>query len=414
MSSDLIMSDHMSDVVLKVPYRGYSWRFAVHSAILAAKSHKFREMLEERAEDLVPSAMTITDVQPDTMLQMLKYLYLNEYPTEVTGDIVKNSEKFGLIHLKDHIEELAVQNLTIAQACYILEGLEMQQHLVKDCVVKAACMSVIENFAYVVFSSDLVLGFSRIVLLKILESDNLNVPDEAIVFWGIWRWGRRYCSKNDRPLNDDIVAEHIMDMLCCIRCSSIREKDKIPAVVYKKLNGCLPKRTCYKTPEDAFDYCNSWPTSGSWENLTQSLPEEYNSLCLQMSFDKSVMLMGITFEICAPCDIKAYLLIYQELDRKEVFRQEINCFQGSYRKLSRMSEPEHWMKAEVLLSEPLILSSGKIYSIYLKTTGKPCCLPSSPLPKKKRIGSVFATAHGQEVKAVQELHLIPDVRATWG
>ncbi|GFQ81259.1 hypothetical protein TNCT_23031 [Trichonephila clavata] len=204
-----------------------------------------------------------------------------------------------------------------------------------------------------------------------------------------------------------------MDILCCIRCSSIREKDKIPKVALNKMNGCLPKRTCYKTPDDALDYCNSWQTSGSWENLTESLPEECESLCIQMSFDKSVMLMGVTFEIYAPRVTKAYLQVYQELDRKEVFRQEINCFQSSYRKLSRLSELEHWMKAEVLLSEPIILSSGEIYSIYLKTTGKPCCLPSSPLPKKKRIASVFATAHGQEVKAVQELYLIPNVRGTW-
>ncbi|GFS83660.1 hypothetical protein NPIL_362311 [Nephila pilipes] len=376
MSSDLIMSDHMSDVVLKVPHGGYSWRFSAHSAILAARSHTFREMLEERADDPVPSAMTVIGIQPDTMLQLLKYLYLNEYPTEVTADILKNSEKFGLNHLKDHLEEIALQNLTIAQACYLLEGLEIQQYLIKDCVVKDAY--------------------------------------EAIVFGGVWRWGRRYCSQINRPLKDEIVAEIIMDMLCCIRRSSIREKDTIPEAAFNKFNGCLPKRCRYKTPEDALDYCNSWQTSGSWELLTESLPEECKSLCLQMSFDKSVMLIGITFEICAPCGTKGYLLVYRELDRKEVFRQEINCFQGSYRKLSRMSDPEHWMKAEVLLSEPLILSSGEIYSIYLKTAGKPCCLPSSSLPKKKRIGSVFATAHGQKVKAVQELYLIPDVRATWG
>ncbi|GBN51606.1 hypothetical protein AVEN_71699-1, partial [Araneus ventricosus] len=112
---------------------------------------------------------------------------------------------------------------------------------------------------------------------------------------------------------------------------------------------------------------------------------------------------------------KAYLLVFRELDRKEVFRQEINCFQCSFRKLSRTTDSEPWLKADVLLSEPLILSGVEIYSVYLQTCGKPCALPRSlPQQQKKRIGSVYGMVHGQAVVAVQQLYLIPDVKVTWG
>ncbi|XP_055940213.1 uncharacterized protein LOC129969598 [Argiope bruennichi] len=414
MPSHLVLSDQMSDVILKVSHSGYSWRFPAHSTLLCAKSPVFQELIElQKYEDL--PIINIMGVQPDTMLQLLKYIYSHEYPTEVTADLLRAAERFRLTDFREHLEEYAIQNLTIEGACHLLESLEMHEPLLEDCVVKASCMSIIESHAYVVFSSDLIFTFGKNTLLKLLESCRLNVPDEAVVFWGIWRWGRRYCCQSNRPLTDEALVEVLTDMLIKIRQSSVLNRERIPDIAWKRFCACLPKRCRYVAPEDSLDLCTTWEPCGSWESLIENQEGETRSLCLQMSFDKSVMLVGITFEICVPDLEKAYFLVFRELDRKELFRQEINCFQCSFRKLSRTSDSEPWLKADVLLSEPLILSGVEIYTVYLQTRGKPCTLPRAlPQQQRQRIGSVYGTVHGQAVVAVQRLHLISDVKATWG
>ncbi|CAL1279798.1 unnamed protein product [Larinioides sclopetarius] len=414
MSSHLVLNDQMSDVILKVSHSGYSWRFPAHSTLLCSKSQVFQEMIEMQKDEF-PPIINIMSVHPDTMLQLLRYVYTHEYPTEVTADLLSAAEKFRLTDLRERLEEMALQNLTIEGACHLLESLEMREPLMQDCVVKATCMSVIESHAYVVFSSDLIFTFGKNTLLKLLESCRLNVPDEAVVFWGIWRWGRRYCSQNNRPMTEEALVEVLTDMLVHMRQSSVQNRERIPAVAWGKFCSCLPKRCRYVVPEDSLEFCTTWQPCGSWESMTENQEGETRSLCLQMSFDKPVMLMGITFEICVADLEKAYLLVFRELDRKELFRQEINCFQCSFRKLSRTSDSEPWLKADVLLSEPLILSGGEIYSVYLQTCGKPSALPRAlPQQQKKRIGSVYGMVHGQTVVAVQQLYLIPDVKATWG
>ncbi|GIY19259.1 hypothetical protein CEXT_56991 [Caerostris extrusa] len=414
MSFHLLMNDELSDVTLKVSHAGYTWRFPAHATLLSSKSCKFKEMLEERMDGDNKFTVNVIGTQPDTMLQILRYMYSNEYPTEVTADNLSAARKFHLRDLENHLEELAVQNLTIDQACNLLENLETYGSILDDCIVKFACMSVIEKHAYIVFSSDFVLGFSRKVLLKVLESCELNVPDESVLFWGVWRWGKRYSSQNTRFLTDERLIEVLADMLACIRQSSVRQLEGIPQKAICKFNSCLPRRCRYRVPEDSLSFCTTWQPSGSWEILTEPSAGETRALCLQVSFDKKVILMGITFEICVPDLEKAYLLVFRELDRKELLRQEINCFQCSFRKLSRTSASESWLKAEVLLSEPLILSGVQIYSVYLQTRGKPCSLPRALPPQhKKRIANVFATVHGQDVAAVKELHLMPDVKCTW-
>ncbi|GBN85516.1 hypothetical protein AVEN_185330-1 [Araneus ventricosus] len=216
MSSHLVLNDQMSDVTLKVSHSGYSWRFPAHSTLLCAKSQVFQEIIEMRRDEF-PPIINIMGVQPDTMLQLLRYVYTHEYPTEVTADLLSAAEKFRLTDLRERLEEMALQNLTIGGACHLLESLEMREPLMEDCIVKATCMTVIESHAYVVFSSDLIFTFGKNTLLKLLESCRLNVPDEAVVFWGVWRWGRRYCSQNNRPLTEEALVEVLTDMLVHIR-----------------------------------------------------------------------------------------------------------------------------------------------------------------------------------------------------
>lgn len=76
---------------------------------------------------------------------------------------------------------------------------------------------MIEKNAFRVFSSDLVFVLGRRSLLSLLASDDLNVPDESTLFWGVWRWGRKMCCMNDRRLDEETVAGYIEDMLRLLR-----------------------------------------------------------------------------------------------------------------------------------------------------------------------------------------------------
>ncbi|KAG8197607.1 hypothetical protein JTE90_001539 [Oedothorax gibbosus] len=415
MASDLVISDEKSDLTLKVRHAGYTWRFPAHSLLLTAKSEKFREMIEDRKiedQEESPLNVTIVGTHPDTILTLLKYIYSGEHPTEVTPDLLVAAEKYGLQSLRDHLEDDLLPNLSVTEACHLLEE---YQPLGDEGLVKAACRQVLERNAFHVFSSDLVFSLGRRSLLCLLTSDDLNVPDESVVFWGVWRWGRRMCSMNGRRMDDETVAGYIEDMLKLLRMCSLRKRDGIPGAAMECFSRCLCKRSAYQVPEDVLEQCMQFQLCGTWEGLTDVLNTDRGNLCFQVSFDRSAILYGVSLEICAPELSEAFIQMFRESDGKEVLRQKIDCFRCSVRKLNRTSQlPDTWLSSDFVFSEPLSLSGKEIYSAYIRLAcEEQCCLPTVLLSgRRKRLGKAWASLHGQAVVAVRELYVVPDAQVS--
>lgn len=113
-------------------------------------------------------------------------------------------------------------------------------------------------------------------------------------------------------------------------------------------------------------------------------------------------------------DLECVVSVIRE-PAKELRRQRISCVQTLPRKLSPSEEPEVRVESQVTLHEPLFLSPGHIYSLYLKGSFKSCQLVWGPFRKSRtKIGNTFIHYHGEGVTAVRELNFITDVSTTWG
>lgn len=135
----------------------------------------------------------------------------------MTADLLIATEKYGITELRDRLEERFMSDMTLSEACHTLEELKQRQPADDECVIKSACFNLIEMHALTIFGSDLVFLLGKTTLIELLKSNNLNIPDEAYVFWGIWRWGRRQSSMNERSLKDTDVAAYIDDLIILIR-----------------------------------------------------------------------------------------------------------------------------------------------------------------------------------------------------
>ncbi|XP_035207379.1 uncharacterized protein LOC118182165 [Stegodyphus dumicola] len=349
------------------------------------------------------------------VLKLFRYIYGDENPTEVTADLLVAAERYCLPHLREHLQVQLLPNLTVVQACDIVEGLEYRQQNDENCPVKMACWAKMEKHALRIFVTDLVLHLSRSTLIRLLESDDLNIPDEAYVFWGVWRWGRKLCCKSNRPLTEESVASFLDDLLVLMRCSSLRRRNGIPEVALKRFSRCLCRRSRYSPPEDSLEQCTSFRTCGHWEDVIQPKSGEKGTLCLQMSFDREVMLVGITLEICATGMSESFIRIFKETDGSEILRQRICWNRCTQRKLSTSGEYESWHESDLILHETLFLAPSEIYSVYLYGCTDPFNMPCvSVTNRRRRVAQAFATLHGQMIMAVRELHIVPDAKATWG
>lgn len=149
------------------------------------------------------------------LFNFYRYIYENEYPADITADLILAAQKCNLQGLEDHLLDRLTEDMTLLQACQIFEELHLR-HPMKS-PIKDICFQLMERHAFIVFATDMIFHLSRQTLTLLLASDHLNVPDEAYLFWGIWRWGRRESSMNERSLKDEDVAAYIGDLICHVR-----------------------------------------------------------------------------------------------------------------------------------------------------------------------------------------------------
>ncbi|XP_054724303.1 uncharacterized protein LOC129234336 [Uloborus diversus] len=370
MSKDLVLSERLSDVTLKVRHAGFSWRLPAHSLMLVNRSSVFRLMMEERPEDEKPVPITVVSMEPNTAINLLRYVYTSEIPVELSADLIIASEKYGFHDLRETLEDRLLPDLSVTQACRILEELEQRVTPVGNCSIRDVCRSLIQRHALLVFGTDLVLELSKKTMVRLLQSDCLNVPDEAYLFWGIWRWGRMQCSKSNRLLTQESVATFLDELIVLI---------------------------------------------SAWHNILEPKRNDEGNLCLQVSFDRDILLIGMMLEVGTSEQIEAYVRLFRETDGSELRRQRIGWTRCALRRTSPNAPPESWAEASLVFLEPLFLERNEIYSIYFQSYSNECFLPTGTADsRRKKIDPAFAAFHGDAVSAVRELYLVPNVTVTWG
>ena len=105
----LLVDDHLSDVFLCVGDR----KFPVHRAILAARSPVFRAMFTSDMKESVAEGISIEDMEPDVMEELLRCVYTNQVPVECGCDMLIAFDRFGLISLLNRCQDsvtITVQN----------------------------------------------------------------------------------------------------------------------------------------------------------------------------------------------------------------------------------------------------------------------------------------------------------------
>jgi len=107
-----------SDVTLVVADR----QFHVHKALLAARSPVFSAMFEHDMEERKLNRVEITDVDPEVVAEMLRFIYTGRSPnlTKMADELLAAADKYALERLKVMCEEALCVNLNVDNVSDIL------------------------------------------------------------------------------------------------------------------------------------------------------------------------------------------------------------------------------------------------------------------------------------------------------
>lgn len=100
-----------SDVTLVTSDR----QFHVHKAILAARSVVFNAMFEHEMEERKQNRVEVTDVDPEVMSELLRFIYTGKAPNlpKMADDLLAAADKYALERLKVMCEEALCNSLTV-------------------------------------------------------------------------------------------------------------------------------------------------------------------------------------------------------------------------------------------------------------------------------------------------------------
>ncbi|KAG5452460.1 Protein roadkill [Clonorchis sinensis] len=97
-------------------------QFEAHKAILAARSPVFAAMFEHGMEESRANRVEITDMEPDTLAEVLRYIYTGQVVgmDKLAHDLLAAADKYQLERLKTMCEEALVESLSVENCCDIL------------------------------------------------------------------------------------------------------------------------------------------------------------------------------------------------------------------------------------------------------------------------------------------------------
>ena len=96
--------------------------FYVHKAILASRSPVFAKMFSSDMLESATNTLTLPDIEPDVLKELLTYIYTGECPNikEHALSLLGQAEKYELSHLKALCEERLSYDLQISNAANII------------------------------------------------------------------------------------------------------------------------------------------------------------------------------------------------------------------------------------------------------------------------------------------------------
>lgn len=114
----LLETGNFSDMALKIG----DTRIPVHKSILAARSPVFSAMFQHDLEENKKGFVTITDLELDSLKEMLKFIYTGKVSQlETMADsLLAAADKYALDRLKVMCEEALASNLNIENVCDVL------------------------------------------------------------------------------------------------------------------------------------------------------------------------------------------------------------------------------------------------------------------------------------------------------
>ncbi|CAH8566772.1 unnamed protein product [Heterobilharzia americana] len=112
-NSSTVSGTSNSSVVLR--------QFEAHKAILAARSPVFAAMFGHGMEESRANRVEITDMEPDTVAEILRYIYTGQVVgmDRLAHELLAAADKYQLERLKTMCEEALVESLSVENACDI-------------------------------------------------------------------------------------------------------------------------------------------------------------------------------------------------------------------------------------------------------------------------------------------------------
>ncbi|VDP98200.1 unnamed protein product [Trichobilharzia regenti] len=112
-SSSTVSGVSNSSVVLR--------QFEAHKAILSARSLVFAAMFEYGVEESRANRVEITDMEPDTVAEVLRYIYTRQVVGMdlLAHELLTAADKYQSERLKIMCEEALVESLSVENACDI-------------------------------------------------------------------------------------------------------------------------------------------------------------------------------------------------------------------------------------------------------------------------------------------------------
>ncbi|KAG5671344.1 hypothetical protein PVAND_001547 [Polypedilum vanderplanki] len=146
-------------------------RFPIHRNILAAQSPVFEKMLKTNMSKNKSKTIRIKDVDGDTFLELLKFIYTREVENlkNVASSLIYAAEKYEINELKKLCTESLIENLSVDNA---LETLILADRFNEKTLLFECLQFIIKNF-HVISNKDWKQTDSKL-MLKVMKAIEKN------------------------------------------------------------------------------------------------------------------------------------------------------------------------------------------------------------------------------------------------
>merc|ERR1719187_773530 len=212
----------MADIYFLVGQGDTTRRFPAHKYVLATGSTVFYAMLYGGLADDKVEEISVPDVDPDSFLALLKYLYCDDIylePDNVLATLYA-AKKYIVPHLAQQCVKYLETSLTARNACLLLS----QSRLFEEPELMSRCWDVIDAQAEIALRSE---GFTDIdfhTLETILARETLNCK-EIVVFDAALSWASAECCRRGEVPTPDLQRQVLGNAMNLIRFPAMAVED---------------------------------------------------------------------------------------------------------------------------------------------------------------------------------------------